>query len=254
MKSACVTQLYKMPNSWEFIPWGKYYCIALNQKLQPWWPQIFGFHLLKIGKLSLQINTQSSFISHQFSMNIDGSDFQLLGSSNEMPFDTKSIDACLLIHQLSYSANPHWLLRETDRILVDDGWLILSNFNPFSLLGIGKSIPFLNKLQPYRSHMFSICRQLDWLSLLNYEILYQQSFQLLPWISPDHFINKNLKFLGCINLIIARKRKLPLNPIPIKFMRTRVKIGNILGVVKFFCTNLISFVPYSIGYPLLLVN
>lgn len=28
------------------------------------------------------------------------------------------------------SADPHRLLREADRVLIDDGWLILSGFNP----------------------------------------------------------------------------------------------------------------------------
>lgn len=232
MKSARIAQRSKMPDSWEDIPWGEYYRIALNQQLQPWWPKIFGFHLLKIGQLSLQIDTQASLITHKFSMNIAGSNCQLLGDPNEMPFEDKSIDACLLIQQLSYSTNPHWLLREADRVLVDDGWLILSNFNPFSLLGLGKCIPLLRKRQPYRSHMFSTWRQLDWLSLLNYEVLQRQSFQIIPWISADHFINRNLQFAGCINLIIARKRTLPLTPTPIKFMRTRMKIGNTMGVVK----------------------
>ncbi|HGJ5875225.1 MAG TPA: methyltransferase domain-containing protein [Arsenophonus sp.] len=232
MKSARIAQTSKMPDSWEDIPWGEYYRIALNKQLQPWWPKIFGCHLLKIGQLSLQIDTQSSLITHQFSMNIAGSNFQLLGDPNKMPFENKAIDVCLLIQQLCYSANPYWLLREADRVLVDDGWLILSNFNPISLLGIGKCIPFLRKRQPYASRMFSLWRQLDWLSLLNYEVLYQQSFQLIPGISPDHFINSNLKFAGCINIIIARKRTLPLTPTPIKFIRSRMKIGNALGVVK----------------------
>ncbi|MFP3013831.1 MAG: class I SAM-dependent methyltransferase [Arsenophonus sp. NC-QC1-MAG3] len=234
MKSARIAKWSKIPDSWKDIPWGNYYLIALNQHLEPWWPKIFGFHLLKISQFSLQIDTQASLITHQFSMNIGGSNCQLLGDPNEMPFEDKSIDACLLIQQLSYSTNPHWLLREVDRILVDDGWLILSNFNPFSLLGIGKYIPLFRNRQPYHSHMFSTWRQVDWLSLLNYEILQQQSFQLIPWISPDHFINKNLQFAGCINLIIARKRTLPLTSIPIKLMRTRIKIGSILGVVKYW--------------------
>ncbi|VAY02229.1 hypothetical protein ARADI_0169 [Arsenophonus endosymbiont of Aleurodicus dispersus] len=232
MKSARITQRSKTHDSWEDIQWGEYYRIALNQQLKPWWPKIFGFHLLKIGQYSLQIDTKASLINHQFSMNRAGSNCQLLGEYNEMPFKNKSIDACLLIQQLSYSTNPHRLLREADRVLIDDGWLILSNFNPFSLLGIGKYIPLLSKQQPYCSNMFSTWRQLYWLSLLNYEVLQQQSFQIIPWISPDHFINRNLQFAGCINLIIARKRTLPLTPTPIKLMQPSIKVGKTLGVVK----------------------
>ncbi|AMA64798.1 hypothetical protein AUT07_00214 [Candidatus Arsenophonus lipoptenae] len=232
MKSIHITKLSKMPNSWEDIPGGKYYLIALNKQLQPWWPKILGDHLLKIGQLSLQVDTQSSLITHQFSMNISGNNFQLLGNPNEMPFGDKSIDACLLIQQLSYSINPHCLLYEVNRILVDDGWLILSNFNPFSLLGIVKYIPFLCKKEPYRCRMFSTYRQLDWLSLLSYEILYQQSFQIIPWISPNNFINKNIQFIGCINLIIARKRTLPFTPTPTKFIKSFMEICNKVEVIK----------------------
>ncbi|MFP3014107.1 MAG: methyltransferase domain-containing protein [Arsenophonus sp.] len=235
MKSDNIAKHSKMPNSWKDIPCGEYYRIALNQQLKPWWPKIFGLYLLKIGHLSLQINTQSSLITHQFSMNITGSDFQLLGDPNKMPFDNKSIDACLLIQQLSYSTNPHWLLLEADRILANDGWLILSNFNPFSLLGIKKCISFLSEQKLYYSRMFSISRQINWLRLLNYEVLHQQSFQIIPWINPNHFINRNLQFAGCINLIIARKRTFTLTPIPINFIQTLIKIDNTFVDVKYLC-------------------
>ncbi len=45
-----------------------------------------------------------------------------------------------MTHCLAYSHDPHWLLREVDRVLIDDGWLIISGFNPFSLLGMAKLV------------------------------------------------------------------------------------------------------------------
>ncbi|WP_348666320.1 methyltransferase domain-containing protein [Arsenophonus symbiont of Ornithomya chloropus] len=234
MKSVLFNKTYQSFNAWKNIPWGEHYCTALNKQLQLWWPKIFGFHLLKIGQFSLDIDTRSSLINHQFSMNMVGKNFQLLGNPNEMPFKNKSIDVCLLIQELAYSNRPYSLLRETDRILVDDGWLIISNLNPMSLLGIKNTIPFFRKSQLYRcdSPMFSLYILLDWLTLLNYEILLQETFQIIPWRSPYHFINKKFKFAGCIALVIARKRTLPLTPKPIKFIKNRIKISNILGVVK----------------------
>ncbi|WMY96182.1 MAG: methyltransferase domain-containing protein [Arsenophonus sp.] len=238
MKSVFFNKTYQSSNSWKNIPWGEYYCTALNKELQLWWPKIFGFHLLKIGQFSLDIDTQSSFINHKFSMHMVGKNAQLLGNPNEMPFKNKSIDVCLLIQELAYSNRPYSLLRETDRILVDDGWLIISNFNFMSLLGIINSIPFFRKSQLYRynSRIFSLSILLDWLTFLNYEIFFQESFQILPWRSPYHFINKTFKFAGCITLIIARKRTLPLTPRSIKFIKNCIKIGNnTLGFIETWC-------------------
>ncbi|MEM8266510.1 SAM-dependent methyltransferase, partial [Morganella morganii] len=49
---------------------------------------------------------------------------------------------------------------------IDDGWLVIRSFNPFSLLGLGKLVPGLRRRQPYVSRMFTQMRLLDWLSLL----------------------------------------------------------------------------------------
>ncbi|VFS57909.1 Uncharacterised protein [Kluyvera cryocrescens] len=70
---------------------------------------------------------------------------------------------------------------EADRVLIDDGWLIISSFNPVSLMGLRKLMPVLRKSVPYNSRMFTLTRQLDWLALLNFEVLHQSQFQVLPW-------------------------------------------------------------------------
>jgi ubiquinone/menaquinone biosynthesis C-methylase UbiE len=42
-----------------------------------------------------------------------------------LPFAEKSVDACLLAHT-PWCSDPHRLLREADRVLIDDGWMILT--------------------------------------------------------------------------------------------------------------------------------
>lgn len=98
----------------------------------------------------------------------------------QLPFAEKSVDACLLAHSLPWCDDPHRLLREADRVLIDDGWLVISGFNPMSLMGLRKLVPVLRRTPPYNSRMFTLMRQLDWLSLLNYEVLYQSGFQVIP--------------------------------------------------------------------------
>jgi SAM-dependent methyltransferase len=71
----------------------------------------------------------------------------------------------------TWCSDPHRLLREADRVLIDDGWLVLIGFNPLSLMGLRKLVPVLRRAPPYNSRMFTLMRQLDWLSLLNFEVL-----------------------------------------------------------------------------------
>ena len=61
--------------------------------------------------------------------------YRYSGEAAQLPFLDKSADVCVLAHNLGYSSDPHRLLREADRVLIEDGWLIISGFNPLSLLG-----------------------------------------------------------------------------------------------------------------------
>ena len=47
------------------MPWGEYYRETLEQQMKPWLAKLYGFHLLKIGNLSAEINTEACAISHQ---------------------------------------------------------------------------------------------------------------------------------------------------------------------------------------------
>jgi len=105
------------------------------------------------------------------------------------------------------------LLREVDRVLIDDGWMIISGFNPFSLLGISKALPGIQRKAPWSGRMFSQMRLLDWLSLLNYEVVFRTRFQVVPWHRQGgKVISAHLPALGCLNIVVARKRTFPLTP------------------------------------------
>ena len=155
MKPARIDKKIQMPVSWSDIPFGEQYRQALENQLRPWWPKMFGFHLLKLGHLSTEIHTEECLISHQFNAGGNDPRFHLIAQPEALPFADKSIDACFISHCLAYSHDPHWLLREVDRVLMDDGWLIISGFNPFSLAGIAKLVPVLRKKQPYCSRFFN---------------------------------------------------------------------------------------------------
>ncbi len=146
---------------------------------------------------------------------------QVLADPLHLPFADKSVDVCLLAHTLPWCTDPHRLLREADRVLIDDGWLVISGFNPLSLMGLRKLVPVLRKTPPYNSRMFTLMRQLDWLSLLNFEVLHYSRFHVLPRKSRRAALNTHIPALGCLQLIVARKRTIPLTLNPLRHNKSK---------------------------------
>jgi len=217
MKPAKTRSIHPVPDSWSQIPGGELYREILTHHLRPCLEKLYGLHLLKVGNLSTEIDTQACAISHQVNMGRNVAGLQVCAEPLSLPFAAKSVDACLLAHTLSWSSDPHRILREVDRVLIDDGWIIMTGFNPISVLGIGKIIPGLHRKIPWNSRMFTGMRLTDWLNLLNYEVIQHSRFQVLPWSRQGgKMISNHFPALGCLHLIVARKRTFPLTLTPEK--------------------------------------
>lgn len=235
MKPARIPQIVSAPEHWAQLPKGEYFRDALERQLKPWLAKMYGFHLLKIGNLSAEINTESCAISHQVNISLAGQPIQVKADPLHLPFAEKSVDACLLANTLPWCSDPHRLLREADRVLIDDGWLILSGFNPMSLMGLRKLVPVLRRKSPYNSRMFTFTRQLDWLSLLNFEVMHYSGFQVLPWTQEGgKMLTTHFPALGCMQLIVARKRTIPLTLNPMKQSKAKSQIRQAVGATRHF--------------------
>ena len=90
----------------------------------------------------------------------------------ELPFATQSLDLVVLPHVLEFAQEPHQILREVERVLIPEGQIIVTGFNPASLWGARQaatrlvSRPFL----PQSGELISVPRLKDWLKLLNMEV------------------------------------------------------------------------------------
>ena len=201
MKPARVPQTVVAPDCWGDLPWGELYRKALERQLNPWFTKMYGFHLLKIGNLSAEINCEACAVSHQVNVSAQGMPVQVQADPLHLPFADKSVDVCLLAHTLPWCTDPHRLLREADRVLIDDGWLVISGFNPISLMGLRKLVPVLRKTSPYNSRMFTLMRQLDWLSLLKSRILLQAYNN---WLTPylDKIVKLDIFLTSFLQIII----------------------------------------------------
>lgn len=233
MKPADILPKRHSPDSWAEWPWGEYYREALSGQLQPWLSKLCGFHLLKIGNLSAELNTQNCTITHQINVGVTGARLHVVADPYQLPFIAKSIDACLLAHVLCYEEEPYRLLCEVDRVMVNDGWLLISNFNAFSLAGASQLLSLLHYPPPYISRGFTRKCLLSWLNALNYEVLEQVCFHVLPWQRKDcSFWSTHLPALGGINFIVARKRTQPLTPILTKVGAKKQPLGRAVGATR----------------------
>lgn len=231
MKPALAFRQPHYPKSWQELPNGAAILSAIEERLQPWWQKFFGYHLLKIGALSDSVNTSDSPIKHQVTCCLNKCDehqkARIIGELDDLPLLEHSVDVCLLSHALEFSLDPHHVIREANRVLIPNGYLIITGFNPMSLAGANRAIPYRKKQTPWNEHFFSPMRVKDWLHLMGFEILNDERFlhSSLVGKMSEHamanywrkFANNYLTSLGSVYVIIAKKRVLPLTPIKPKW-------------------------------------
>ncbi|NMP17488.1 MULTISPECIES: class I SAM-dependent methyltransferase [unclassified Thalassotalea] len=224
MKPALAFDNPKKPMRWHDMACGELIAEQINQHLANWWPRMFGYHLLKLGDLSGEIDCSASKISHQVSVNEDKNSANVIAEIDDLPFLDSSVDACLLTQQLEFAVDPHHILREADRVLIPNGYLIISGFNPISLAGLNQIIPYRRQVLPWQGRFFTPMRVKDWLNLLGYEVLDDKRMlfsSLHPKINADgwwfkmcqRFAGKYLSSIGSVYVIVAKKRVHPLTPI-----------------------------------------
>ncbi len=232
MKPALAFRQPYSPSSWDKLPNGALILDEINLLLAPWWPKFFGYHLLKIGALSGFVDSSRCAIKHQVALS-DKENFAYLNNSglcadiDDLPILEHSVDVCVLSHALEFSLDPHHVIREANRVLIPNGYLIITGYNPFSLAGLNSFIPYRRQQSPWNERFFSAMRVKDWLQLMGYEILMDERCLHSSLAHPlsqgviarnwRKFAQQYLPSLGSIYVIVAKKRVLPLTPIKPKW-------------------------------------
>ncbi|XQW86693.1 class I SAM-dependent methyltransferase [Thalassotalea piscium] len=227
MKPALAFRQPHYPKSWQELPNGEIVLDQIDQVLAPWWSKFFGYHLLKIGALSGHLDTTLSTIKHQITLAEPKHHGNIAADIDDLPLLEHSIDVCVLSHALEFSIDPHHVIREANRVLIPNGYLVITGFNPFSLVGLNKLIPYRRNSSPWNGRFFSAMRVKDWLHLMGYEILedkkvlhstlagkFSHGLFARNW---RQFASHYLPSLGSIYVIVAKKRVLPLTPIKPKW-------------------------------------
>lgn len=204
---------------------------------------LFGFNALQMGGLPIDL-LKNSRISHRFSAT-DALDAacQLYCDDEFLPFQKSSLDLLLLPHRLEFSERAHQTLREAERVLMPEGHLIISGFNPLSIWGaafflktigyrlLGKQKRYTESY-PWRAKLISLRRLKDWLSLLGFEVMVVQRVGHIPPFKSAkmhrHFAWLDrlcqlpcLRFIcrqmGGVYFVVARKRVPGVTPLKPKW-------------------------------------
>jgi SAM-dependent methyltransferase len=108
----------------------------------------------------------------------------------ELPFATQSIDLVVMPHILEFAQEPHQVLREVDRVLVPEGHVVITGFNPASLWGLRQGLaragagPYL----PRDGQFISLPRIKDWLKLLSFEASRGRFGCYAPWAGSERWL------------------------------------------------------------------
>ncbi len=152
---------------WLQTPQGRYLLDWEQDGLDRLVADIFGYHAVQLGLPGLEL-LRANRMPRRLICGPDGRD--LCCSEYELPFASGSLDLVLLPHVLEFSAHPHRVLREVERVLVPEGSVVISGFNPLSLWGLRRLVARRGAEAPWSGHYRSAMRIRDWLNLLGFEI------------------------------------------------------------------------------------
>jgi SAM-dependent methyltransferase len=192
---------------------------------------VFGFNALQLGLLEMDL-LRNSRIPYLIRAGQDAGVLQC--DPEHLPFSANSMDLVLLPHILEFSANPHQALREAERILVPEGHLMLTGFNPISAWGMRR---FISKREsyPWNGRFFSLLRIKDWLELLGFELVAGHMACYVPpcrnpaWFNKFRFMDKAgdrwWPMMGGVYFVTAKKRVIGMRLIRPNWHKSKLNPG-----------------------------
>jgi SAM-dependent methyltransferase len=145
-----------------------------------------------------------------------------------LPFPAASLDLLVLPHTLEFSADPHHVLREVERVLVPEGRVVISGFHPHSLWGLrqgrarlasrlGMGHLGISRLYlPEAGEFIAPGRLKDWLRLLSFEVeserfgCYRPAMKTEKWLQRFAWMDRagprSWPIFGSVYFQVAVKR------------------------------------------------
>lgn len=187
---------------------------------------IFGFNALQLGQpviQGLRMNRMPSRWVAVCGAGVAPQGVALHTDCRALPFAESSLDLVLLPHTLELSGDAHATLREVERVLVPEGRLVITGFNPWGWWGWRQRRAALTQrwglgtqVEPAAHHWISLRRLRDWLKLLGFTVeeshygCFRPPLDRQGWLSAGAWMERLgsrwWPFLGSVYCVVAVKR------------------------------------------------
>ena len=181
--------------AWLQSPPGRYLLAWEQDRLDRDVADAFGFHALQLGMPELD-GLRANRMPHRWvasdvlstpeplptpapadgisTTQLEGDRVHLRSEFDALPFPAGSLDLVVLPHSLELARDPHLTLREVERVLMPEGRLLITGFNPASLWGLRQRVARLrgahDLFMPRAGDFIGYWRLRDWLRLLGFEV------------------------------------------------------------------------------------
>ncbi|MDY3331976.1 MAG: methyltransferase domain-containing protein [Pelistega sp.] len=192
-------QLAQQFYRWLASPKGQDLLRQEQVKTEPIIANTFGYLALQIGLPHIDYlannRTRKKLILSSFEADAHTYKYPCIETpANHIPLDEQSTDLIILPHTLELSHSPEAIIKEAHRVLIHEGKLLITGFNPwhigmFRYLYQSSSLPLI----PYK-HLLSIHKIKDWFTLHGFEV------------NPQHTYTSSLHKDGMFYVITAHKR------------------------------------------------
>lgn len=179
-------------SAWLATPQGQYVQAWEQERLDALVADIFGFNALQIGFPELE-TLRANRMPFRFCCCAQ-QHAMVKSDAHQLPFATNSIDLVVLPHVLEFDSSPHQILREVERVLVPEGSVVVTGFNPFSLWGLRRLGARRRGEPPWQGRYLSVPRLRDWFALLGFETrggefgCYAPPVTQEKWLTRWHFL------------------------------------------------------------------
>ncbi len=219
---------------WFQTPPGRYLLAWEQAQFDSTVADIFGYHALQLGLPELDalranrmphrwLATATATATVTATTTASATRPALMADFAALPFPANSLDLVLLPHALEFNVDPHTALREVERVLVPEGRVVISGFNPASLWGLRQRRAHLYRrfgagqlFLPEAGDSIGYWRMRDWLRLLGFEVevgrfgCYRPAVSSEKWLQRFEWMDRAgdrwWPILGAVYFLVAVKR------------------------------------------------
>lgn len=183
-----MTMVPKLEADWFETPLGQHVLYREQRYFDHAVSDVFGFNAVQVGLPQIDF-LRNSRIPLRVTCAIE----QTAGVRADpmfLPFESQSLDLLLLPHVLEFSAHPHQVLREAERVLRPEGRLVMAGFNPRSLWGLARTLQGGERGYPWNGSFLNISRVKDWMVLLGLEVAAGSMCCYRPPINRENWLRR----------------------------------------------------------------